>query len=354
MDWHGGFTAGAGHALYTARAYPSRYWNQTAFVAEPTGHLVAAFTLHRTGSDVAAYYGWNLVASDDEWTSPIAAEVGPDGHVWVIDWYNYIVQHNPTPKGFRTGRGAAYETPLRDKTHGRIYRIVYKDAQVSPNPALDPNDPKGLVAALGNDTQFWRMHAQRLLVERAKTDVVPALIERVADRSVDAIGLNAGVIHALWTLHGLGAARRLEPGVEISGDGRAGTSLGGSAAQCRASPAARCVIGNCRAGQGSAVRPRRAGPPGGAPGPGGSTAVGRSRHRAGDFLAKRSGPQRSLDLRRGHGRRGPERPGLLEGNRGNVEVPVAPARRCWRLPSVWPSTGPAAVRSMGSARSWRH
>ncbi len=205
VDWHGGFTAGAGHALYTARAYPSRYWNQTAFVAEPTGHLVAAFTLHRTGSDVAAYYGWNLVASDDEWTSPIAAEVGPDGHVWVIDWYNYIVQHNPTPKGFRTGRGAAYETPLRDKTHGRIYRIVYKDAQVSPNPALDPNDPKGLVAALGNDTQFWRMHAQRLLVERAKTDVVPALVERVADRSVDAIGLNAGVIHALWTLHGLGA-----------------------------------------------------------------------------------------------------------------------------------------------------
>ncbi len=204
VDWHGGFTAGAGHALYTARTYPAHYWNQTAFVAEPTGHLVAAFTLQRTGSDVAAYYGWNLVASDDEWTSPIAAEVGPDGHVWVIDWYNYIVQHNPTPKGFRTGRGNAYETPLRDQTHGRIYRIVYQDARPSPSPALDPSDPKGLVAALGYDNQLWRMHAQRLLVERGKTDVVPALIERLADRSVDAIGLNAGVIHALWTLHGLG------------------------------------------------------------------------------------------------------------------------------------------------------
>ena len=38
------------------------------------------------------------------------AEVGPDGNVWVIDWYNYIVQHNPTPPGFKTGKGDAYET----------------------------------------------------------------------------------------------------------------------------------------------------------------------------------------------------------------------------------------------------
>ncbi|MFO0863484.1 MAG: hypothetical protein U0744_02280 [Gemmataceae bacterium] len=40
---------------------------------------------------------WNLVASDDEWTSPIVAEVGPDGCMWVVDWYSFIVQHNPTP-----------------------------------------------------------------------------------------------------------------------------------------------------------------------------------------------------------------------------------------------------------------
>jgi putative membrane-bound dehydrogenase-like protein len=205
VDWHGGFTAGAGHALYTARTYPPQYWNQAAFVAEPTGHLVAAFTLRRKGSDVAAYYGWNLLASDDEWTSPIAAEVGPDGNVWVIDWYNFIVQHNPTPRGFHTGRGNAYETPLRDKVHGRIYRIAYKDAKASTPPSLDPGDPKGLMAALSCDNQFWRMHAQRLLVERGKTDVVPALIERLRDRSVDAIGLNVGAIHAMWAMHGLGA-----------------------------------------------------------------------------------------------------------------------------------------------------
>ena len=32
---------------------------------------------------MAAYYGWNLLGSDDEWTAPVQAEVGPDGHVWI-------------------------------------------------------------------------------------------------------------------------------------------------------------------------------------------------------------------------------------------------------------------------------
>ncbi len=211
VDYHGGFTAAAGHALYTARTYPRQYWNSTAFVSEPTGHLIAAFTLDRKGSDVVDYYGWNMLASDDEWTAPICAEVGPDGNVWVIDWYNYIVQHNPTPHGFKTGRGAAYETPIRDKTHGRIYRLVYKDAPAEAHAGLDPANPAGLVAALRDDNQLWRLHAQRLLVERKGDDVVPDLLKLVGDKSVDAIGLNAGAIHALWALHGLGAIGATHP-----------------------------------------------------------------------------------------------------------------------------------------------
>ena len=66
------------------------------------------------------------------------------------------------------------------------------------------NDPKTLLAALKSDNQFWRLHAQRLLVERGKADVAAELIKLVGDKSVDAIGLNAAAIHALWALHGLG------------------------------------------------------------------------------------------------------------------------------------------------------
>lgn len=203
VDFHGGFTAAAGHALYTARVYPKEYWNRTAFVAEPTGHLVATFVLEPQGADFRARNSWNLVASNDEWAAPIMAEVGPDGCVWIVDWYNIIVQHNPTPPGYRTGRGNAYEIELRDKKHGRIYRLVPQGFVPSPR-SLDPAATEQLLDALKSDNQFWRFQAQRLLVERDRRDVEAGLLRLLADPSVDEIGLNPGAMHALWTLNGLG------------------------------------------------------------------------------------------------------------------------------------------------------
>jgi hypothetical protein len=205
VDHHGGFTAAAGHALYTARTYPAYYWNRTAFVTEPTGHLAATFVLEKQGTSFRAKNSWNLIASDDEWCAPIMAEVGPDGNVWVLDWYNFIVQHNPTPVGFKTGKGAAYETELRDKKHGRIYRLVHKKGKESKSLDLAKADAKTLVATLTNDNLFWRKHAQRLLIERGKKDVVPELVALTKNTSVDAIGLTPSVMHAMWTLAGLDA-----------------------------------------------------------------------------------------------------------------------------------------------------
>ncbi len=205
VDWHGRYTAGSGCGLYTARSFPQAFWNRGQFVAEPTGHLLGLFFLDRDGADFTAKNCRNILASDDEWTSPIYGEVGPDGALWVADWYNYIIQHNPTPKGFETGRGAAYETPLRDKTHGRLYRLRYKYGTTSEPAQLTPSNPDAWVNALRNNNMLWRMHAQRLLVERGKQDVFPSLIALIEDRSADEIGLNPAAIHALWTLHGLAA-----------------------------------------------------------------------------------------------------------------------------------------------------
>ncbi|HVW00354.1 MAG TPA: PVC-type heme-binding CxxCH protein, partial [Planctomycetaceae bacterium] len=204
VDHHGGFTAAAGHALYTARTYPQEYWNRTAFVTEPTGHLIATFVIRPNGAGFTSKNSWNLAAADDEWAAPIAAEVGPDGHVWMIDWYNFIVQHNPTPQGFKTGKGNAYESDVRDKRHGRVYRVVYKSGPETKPLSLAGANPEQLVETLKHPNQLWRLHAQRLLVERGERDVVPKLLELVKNPEVDAIGLNPGAIHALWTLQGLG------------------------------------------------------------------------------------------------------------------------------------------------------
>ncbi len=206
VDQFGGYTAGAGHALYTARTFPQQWWNKTAFVCEPTGHLVGTFVLRRDGAGYKSTSPTNLLASDDEWASPIMAEVGPDGAVWVLDWYNFIIQHNPTPQGFRTGRGNAYESDLRDKKHGRIYRVLPtddgKDVTHSYASLADASNAE-LVETLKHPSMNWRLQAQRLLLERNAIDIEPQLLEMIQDESVDAIGLNVGAIHSLWVLNGL-------------------------------------------------------------------------------------------------------------------------------------------------------
>nr|WP_293834117.1 PVC-type heme-binding CxxCH protein [uncultured Arsenicibacter sp.] len=205
VDVFGGFTAAAGHNFYTARAYPKNYWNRIAFVAEPTGHILHQNVMVKKGTDYEDAEGFNLLAGADEWVAPVFAEVGPDGAVWVADWYSYIIQHNPVPEGFKNGAGNAYETELRDFTHGRIYRVAYKKAPAYTPLSLSKDRPQELVAALKNNNMFWRMQAQRLLVERGQKDVVPQLIALVNDTSLDEAGINPSAIHALRTLEGIGA-----------------------------------------------------------------------------------------------------------------------------------------------------
>ena len=205
VDVFGGFTAAAGHSLYTARQYPSSFWNKTAFVTEPTGRLIHTINLKQSGAGFKEIGdGRNLLVSADEWCAPIQAEVGPDGNVWVTDWYDFIIQHNPTPTGYETGKGNAHVNPLRDHERGRIYRIVYKNATPAKKISLNKNDKAGLIAALSSNNMFWRTTAQRLLVELGDASVANQLYPIILNQKLDEVGINAPAIHALWTLHGLG------------------------------------------------------------------------------------------------------------------------------------------------------
>src|SRR4030095_10172199 len=106
---------------------------------------------------------------------------------------------NPTPSvergGYRakTGVGGAHENPLRDHERGRIYRIVWENAAKPTVTSLQKASTAELVKALSHDTQYWRLTAQRLLVENRKADAVDSLKKLVTenDQSIAAI-------HALW------------------------------------------------------------------------------------------------------------------------------------------------------------
>lgn len=174
VDVFGGYTAAAGSNFIYSDALPKRFQGM-AMVCEPTMKVVALMDVQPDGAGYKALDAFNLYASSDEWNSPVHAEVGPDGAVWVADFQNFIIQHNPTPSlergGFvaTTGVGGAHENDLRDHSRGRIYRITAKDASKA------------------TDTLYGRLTAQRVAVE-AKSYKPSA---------------NYGV-HDLWTQHALG------------------------------------------------------------------------------------------------------------------------------------------------------
>jgi len=207
VDNFGGYTAAAGHGFMVSDALPPRLQGK-ALVTEPTAKLIGIIDIQPDGGGYKASDGGNLLASTDEWMSPIFAEVGPDGAIWVIDFYSFIIQHNPTPSlqsaGVQatTGRGGAYKTEndLRDQSHGRIYRVVWKDGPATPIQSLASSKPDEVVAALESGNQFWSLTAQRLIVDNKMSDTAPALKKRVRSGTG-----GKGAIHALWSLSGLGA-----------------------------------------------------------------------------------------------------------------------------------------------------
>ncbi len=204
VDVFGGYTAAAGSAFIFGDNMPKRLQGQ-AMVCEPTMKVITLMDVQSKGAGYVAKDGFNLVASADEWMSPVFAEVGPDGAVWFADWQNFIIQHNPTPSvqrgGYdaKTGVGGAHENPLRDHARGRIYRVVWDGAKKPASTSLKDAKTPALVDALGDGNPFWRTTAQRLLVEGRKTDAVEAL-----KKSATAKDGGIAAVHALWTLSGLG------------------------------------------------------------------------------------------------------------------------------------------------------
>ncbi len=206
-----GYTAAAGQTIYTGRSFPQEYWNRASFVTEPTAHIVCRNWLTPKGTDFSWERGWNLMASNDEWFAPVETTVGPDGAVWVSDFYSFLIQHNPTPSpqrgGFAatTGAGNAFVSDLRDTAHARIWRVAAKGGQPSGFKPLAASDTASLLDGLGSTVMNTRLHAQRLLVERGNKDVVPQLQALAGKKEVDAAGISGAAQHAVWTLAGLGA-----------------------------------------------------------------------------------------------------------------------------------------------------
>lgn len=205
----GTFTSACGNTAYSGGEFPTSFNNNVYFVAEPVSNIVhadllkddgASFTASRIGSGEKKEF----LASTDSWFRPVNMYVGPDGALYVLDYYRQVIEHPEWMSEEAIQAGVLYN----GKDMGRIYRITRTDGPPATwTKGLGLGDASGtdLVAELAHSNSWWRQNAQRLLVNRADQQVVPAL-EQLARSSPSAMGR----LHALWTLEGLG---QLTPGL---------------------------------------------------------------------------------------------------------------------------------------------
>lgn len=220
-----GYLVQSGLTVYDGTLFPERFRGRVMQGA-PKLHRVIVDTIAEKGASYQAFLEEDLVASKDPWFLPIHLQVGPDGAVYVVDWYNSILAHVEHP----------LDSPRRDKTRGRIWRIAPKRSEwdfaadgedraggagadrpkYDPIPDLSKHTTAQLVDGLRSENKWVRRTSQRLLAAKGGEAVVAvAPLLSVEAREDESPRTRA---HALWTLEEFWQKWHLEGHEEASDD----------------------------------------------------------------------------------------------------------------------------------------
>jgi putative membrane-bound dehydrogenase-like protein len=175
-----------------------------AFVCEPVHNLIRRLVLEPDGVTFVGHRApgeerSEFFASTDSWCRPVQVRTGPDGALWVVDMYRFVIEH---PRWISPDRLATLVVRAGAKM-GRIYRIVPDGRSLRAVPRLDELSTRDLAAALDSPNGTLRDMIQRVLVHRGDPTAAAALADLARDSTLP--GCRA---QALGTLDGLGA---LEP-----------------------------------------------------------------------------------------------------------------------------------------------
>ncbi len=184
--------SGTAFADDASGSFPEEYKN-VAFLANPITSSVNAVRIVRNpDGTVTAKHLPDLLTSEDDWFRPVNMEFGPDGSLYIADWYNKIISHNELPTTH----------PDRDKSHGRIWRI--RHVSQKPRVILDFNLVKTeeLVNYLKSPSLWEKRAAWHQISDRPISEtkgLAMSLMALASNESQDEVTR----IHALWSLEGI-------------------------------------------------------------------------------------------------------------------------------------------------------
>ena len=198
------FTGASGTTVYAGDAFPASFYGNV-FIGDVAGNLIHRDVL-TPREDSPTYLARRsdteqdreFLSSTDSWFRPANFTIGPDGCLYVIDYYR---QHIETPLSIPEDLKAEMDF-YRGSDRGRIYRISPADKAVKLPSEIDLRQMSSaqLVEQLTKPNRWWRLHAQRLLLERNDPSVLPLIRQQFAEAQHPATRL-----HALYVLEGMGA-----------------------------------------------------------------------------------------------------------------------------------------------------
>lgn len=196
------FTASCGQAIYLGDKLPPNLYGDL-FIPEPVGRLIRRAKVENiNGKKVLKnpYEQTEFLASTDMNFRPVDTKTGPDGCLYIVDMYRGIIQ-----EGNWTRKGSFLRPVIEEKGldknigKGRIYRIVHDEIKPSKVENLLDKSAKSLLPYLGHANGWYRLNAQKLIILKKDTSVIPKL------QSMASKGKPLERLHALWTLEGLDA-----------------------------------------------------------------------------------------------------------------------------------------------------
>ena len=186
-------TAYCGLSFLDTDAFPEKYRAHVA-VGNIHGGCINVDRLERDGATYRAKAEPDLLNANDAWFMPVSLKIGPDGSLYVLDWYDR----------YHCSQDAARDPDGVDRLKGRLYRLRYRDTPRAPKFDLAAETDDQLIARLGSGNIFFRESAQRLLTERLghfPSELLFKLREIISDEKV----ARQTRLHALWALIGSSA-----------------------------------------------------------------------------------------------------------------------------------------------------
>ncbi len=178
------------HALirYEGGALPARY-SDKMIALNPLLRFVQLSAFVPSGSTFANVDEEKILETDDNWFRPVAIKAGPDGAVYIADWYDSRLSHVDPRDTW-------------DKSTGRVYRLRAKNASVRSQPFdLSKLSDKELTKMLSHPNKWYRQQAQRLFRDRNDRSAVPDLLALLKNDPNPQTALEA-----LWALDASGGA----------------------------------------------------------------------------------------------------------------------------------------------------